>query len=122
LKIPQYWEFRHPSFTADQKHSLENIKRKITTNKKPETPTGGALGTPVSGAPGGGSANSAAAGSNGVVPATSEEIQHLDRQIRILSGNQKGIEMHLDRFSAQYQVGFALRLLVSDDTYNGSER
>lgn len=35
---------------------------------------------------------------------TAEEMQHLDRQIRILMGNQRQIEMHLDRFSAQYQV------------------
>jgi len=78
------------------------------------------LGTPVNGGPGGGgSATSAAAGSNGVVPATSEEIQHLDRQIRILSGNQKGIEMHLDRFSAQYQVGLGfdrLRVVARDSS------
>lgn len=109
----QYWEFKHPSFTADQKHSLENIKRKITANKKPETPTGGTgSGSNNGGTAGAANANggtNAGQGATGPINSlgsqqTAEEMQHLDRQIRILMGNQKQIEMHLDRFSAQYQV------------------
>ena len=114
----QYWEFKHPSFTADQKHSLENIKRQITANKKPETPTGGIGAGSTSGGSAGGVTNNAnsAGGLTGPIgpinslgsQQTAEEMQHLDRQIRILMGNQRQIEMHLDRFSAQYQVRFSI--------------
>lgn len=129
--IFQYWEFRHPSFTADQKHSLENIKRKITANKKPETPPGGIGAGSTSGSASAAGAASHAntsggpAGPVGPISSlgsqqTAEEMQHLDRQIRILMGNQRQIEMHLDRFSAQYQVRLSIVSLhgqiCSDDS------
>ncbi|KAF9650576.1 hypothetical protein BDM02DRAFT_3267800 [Thelephora ganbajun] len=31
----QSWTFRHPEFRADRPHSLENIKRKVATSRKP---------------------------------------------------------------------------------------
>ncbi|KAK9896498.1 hypothetical protein P389DRAFT_80078 [Cystobasidium minutum MCA 4210] len=120
-----YWEFRHPSFTADQKHSLENIRRKITTNKKPETPTGGAS---THNSAGDGSASGSGANDphfGGQSQQTAEEMQHLDRQIRILMGNQRQIEMHLDRFSAQYQALMAdllgqHRAIAAQDAFTAS--
>lgn len=63
-------------------------QRKITTSKKPETPG-------VSGGP-----NGPILGGAG----QAEDIALLTRQINVLTHNQKQIEAHMDRFTAQYHV------------------
>lgn len=105
----QYWEFKHPSFSIDMKHSLENIKRKITTAKKPETPGAYVPSQPSNLNPSS-SANAAAAGiSSQQQQQHKDQIEYLSRQVNILTQNQQQIEGNMEKFTAQYQVGSVAR-------------
>ena len=92
------------------KHSLENIKRKITTNKKPETPAGISGVPSIAGTMGSSGIMNGSSGLGGgsqTVPAASD-IELLNRQICVLTHNQQQIEIHMERFTAQYHVSETL--------------
>ena len=102
----QHWEFRHPSFSVDMKHSLENIRRKITSAKKPEIPsinTGVAAASNISATIGTPNGPSGQIGASSGMQITSD-LDFLSRQLLALTSNQQQMELHMNRFTAQYNV------------------
>lgn len=85
------------------KHSLENIKRKITTTKKPETP-GAYTPSPLNTLNPSSAANAAGGLSSQQQQQYTEQIDFLSRQINVLTQNQQHIEGNMEKFTAQYQV------------------
>jgi osomolarity two-component system, response regulator SKN7 len=92
------WTFRHPDFQADRRDALENIKRKVPSQRKPASskaptnsnPTTGAAahtGSPVSPPP----------------PSDSNIIQSLQSQIDRLTRAQDDMAAHIRSLESNYQ-------------------
>jgi len=90
------------------KHSLENIKRKITSTKKPETP-GAYTPSPLNNMNPSSIAHAAGGINSQQQQQYTDQIDFLGRQINILTQNQQHIEGTMEKFTAQYQVCILIR-------------
>jgi osomolarity two-component system response regulator SKN7 len=103
----QSWTFRHPDFHAERRDSLENIKRKVPTQRKP-IPAGSSTNpnpTTTTTSTTAGPTTSASPNAPNAAPASSSSPNTTDLQSQIdqLTRTQEDLTTHIRNLERNYQ-------------------